>query len=541
VVTRPPIAVRVGIVGAAIALATPAFALAGVFRVWSSVLPKTANGKLVKQVVSTLIGGGSVTLVYFYFLPFLRDYPDLILPFALSNGLMCMFWHGVAEAAVGLDTLAGAASELSASLPEQVARAVPRVWQRLPVGGALLGALTALTAPLLWAPATDLCWSPELKELLLGRTGVTWLLDLYYGAGMALALPVGVLSGISLHFLLKPFVLGFSAPPRVYPWTLTSLPLLAALAAACVAYYGSARVRGVGVQIDDFLWMPRIDPRSGAAVSVNVRTGEERPERAAAELAASKIALVQGLHYLRDPFRDIRASMLGVKAKAQAEGPSDESLMGLSEVLKPSAITADNFDGYSDLFLLVDLLARYVHLNASPDLYAAELDALNKRALEDFGILSMKKLFRIVEVGCVAHRRYQRQISDAATTTTAADKAQEKSQLRALMVELQDHFKGENLCESSYAAGDSKGRKVLTLLAANLPTLEKEFRDKLDYRIADGAGPDALKRETELIGAYRSEQAWEHYTSVSFVCKSAVAAGLAAYLGIVLKAFIEKK
>lgn len=292
VLSKPPFFVRVGIIGSAITLATPLFAVAGVFRIWSSVLPKTAEGLIAKRMISTLIGGGAVTLVWYYIFPFLRDYPDLILPFALSNGVMSMIWHGIAEATIGLDKLAGEVSMLSSKLSYD---AVPQFWKRLPLGGALLGALTALSAPLLWGVATDLCWSAELKELLLGKSGVTWLLDTYYGAGMAVALPVGVLAGSSLHVVLKPFLLGGSGAISSMPWYSSSLPLLAATILACLMYYGNSRFRGSGIAIDDFLWMPRMDARTGTDVSVNVRSGERKSGHDTATLAAAKIGIIQVL------------------------------------------------------------------------------------------------------------------------------------------------------------------------------------------------------------------------------------------------------
>lgn len=269
---RPPFLVRVGIVGSSITLATPVFAVAGVFRIWNSVLPKTAEGVVLKRIVSLLIGGGSVTLVYMYVLPFLKCYPDLILPFALSNGVACMFWHGVAEATLGLEALAGGSSAVASALPAVAKEALPKFFLRLPLGGGLLGILTSLTAPLLWPLMTDLCWSQELKTLLLGGNSLTWLLDSYYGVGMAVALPVGALAGASLHYALAPFVLGF-APSRALSWHYTSLPFLGVTTAACLLYYGTARLRGGGVLIDDFMWMPRLDPKTGAPISVNVHTG----------------------------------------------------------------------------------------------------------------------------------------------------------------------------------------------------------------------------------------------------------------------------
>ena len=50
----------------------------------------------------------------------------------------------------------------------------------LPVGGAVIGVLAAVTAPLLWPAATRLCWSPDLRDFLLGGDDPAWLLDAYF-------------------------------------------------------------------------------------------------------------------------------------------------------------------------------------------------------------------------------------------------------------------------------------------------------------------------------------------------------------------------
>ena len=529
VVTRPPALVRMGIIGSSITLATPIFTIAGLFRVWSSVLPKSAEGLLLKRILSVLIGGGSITLTWFYFIPFLRGYPDLILPFAVSNGVMAMFWHGIAEAAVGLETLAGTASEVATSLPSHVSKAVPKIWQRLPAGGALIGSLTALSAPLLWDVTTDIFWQPELKELLLGRTGVTWLLDLYYGAGLAVALPVGVLSGISLHYIIKPFVLGFSTPPRILPWYQTSLPFLAVVSAACALYYGGSHLKGMQVKIDDFLWMPRLDPTTGDPISVNVRTGEVKPEHSAATVAASKVDLIQCLHYVRDPFSDLllilRAFWFDKELKGSIPVSPSESLLSNSTVLNPAVITASNFKDYSDLYFLIDLLVRYAHLHVSPQSHTSELAELDAKLTDCFGIDSMKKMFRIVEVGCIARRRNAQKDRSLQT-----DK--ERLQLRTLISELEEHFSGENIVTTRDEATSERGKKVLKLLAANIPTLEKELADKLNYRIADN--------ESKVINSYKREQAWEHYTSVKFMIQSASVAVVVALGGSFLKSVLGK-
>ena len=50
----------------------------------------------------------------------------------------------------------------------------------LPAGGAVIGALAAVTAPLLWPLATQLCWAPDMRSFLLGGGDLTWLMDVYF-------------------------------------------------------------------------------------------------------------------------------------------------------------------------------------------------------------------------------------------------------------------------------------------------------------------------------------------------------------------------
>jgi hypothetical protein len=165
------------------------------------VLPKTPLGQAAKAGTALLIGGGVVKLIVGYAWPALRDHADLVLPFAVSNGVACMAWQAVLEAAIGLEALATVTSS------EAVKRIFPMLFEipfmkpllqmlmNLPLGGALLGLLTAVTAPLLWPYAVDLIWEPKLKRFLLGGDSILWLQDAYYSTIGVVGIPVGVLSG----------------------------------------------------------------------------------------------------------------------------------------------------------------------------------------------------------------------------------------------------------------------------------------------------------------------------------------------------------
>lgn len=177
--------------------------MTGLVRVWQAILPKTPLGQLFKATTALVIGGGVVKLIVEYAWPALRDHADLVLPFAVCNGVACMFWQGVLEAGIGLEALATVTS------PEAVKKIFPllfeipfmrpllQVLMNLPLGGAFLGLLTAVTAPLLWPYALDFMWEPNLKKFLLGGDSVLWLQDAYYSAIGVVGIPVGVLSGIA--------------------------------------------------------------------------------------------------------------------------------------------------------------------------------------------------------------------------------------------------------------------------------------------------------------------------------------------------------
>ena len=263
---RPPLPVRVLTVGLSVGLATPLYTIAGVFRVWSNVLPKTPLGKSLKVAAGILLGGGAVTLVYEVIGPLFLHYPDLLLPFALANSAACMVWYGAAELLFGLEALSGSLTPaMRASLPSIIRALLPSMG--VPLGGPVIGALTALTAPLLWPIAFRACWDSELYNTILGtddnEQGTSWVMDAYYSILLPVGLPIGIVSGLSMHMILKPVVMGV---PSV-PWTLCALPVLATVIGAGALYFR----RGKGTA-SEFLWQRRMDPLTGCDVSYNVRT-----------------------------------------------------------------------------------------------------------------------------------------------------------------------------------------------------------------------------------------------------------------------------
>lgn len=237
---------------------------------------------------------------------------------------------------------------------------------------------------------------------------------------------------------------------------------------------------------------------------------------------------------MRDPLQDLREFIIGTEKKSPPPTSPDDSLMHLTGPLESSSITAANFIDYSDLFLLIDMLVRFAYLNSNPELYSKQLDALNIQAREEFSIMNVGKLFRTAEVACVIQRKYHRdQIGKSGHTLDPASKEN-----TAMMLQLQDKFKGNEVLAMGHynykkMLIKQKGQKVLQLLCANLATFEKELDNQLGYRIADGDGESVHAKEAALIAAFKLEDAWDRYTSFSFIVKSTIttlAVGTAIYL-----------
>jgi hypothetical protein len=178
--------------------------LAGCARIWTSILPKTPYGRLLKNAVSVAIGGGLALLLKDYLGPLFLHNSTLIAPFALANATASMFWYSLGELTLGLETL------MTLSLHEKMRSIFPflgRYISLAPLAGSGIGFLTALTAPILWQPCMNLIWGQDLLNFILGDDK-SWVYDIYFNLAIPVGLPVGILSGISLHAFLGRYITG---------------------------------------------------------------------------------------------------------------------------------------------------------------------------------------------------------------------------------------------------------------------------------------------------------------------------------------------
>eukprot|EP01038_Epipyxis_sp_PR26KG_P004386 gene4386-6202_t len=255
----PPRIVRIAIVGSSVGLASPFFALGGIAQLWFYYLPKSTTGQAIKYLIGFLVGGGMMKLVYHYIGPFLANNSDFILPFALSNAIASSFWFGLADLYFG--------TRLSGINPvfANYIKGVPflQSFPTLPLGGPAIGALVALTAPLLWPMAFRYCWDRDFQYLMLG-SNPSWMSNAYEIIAVPVGLPVGIFSGIVLHYALQPAIYGTVG----IPWQRTSLPVLGSLLGMSAIYFFFFRS-----PTDELYWYKRIDPKTGLYTSYNVRNG----------------------------------------------------------------------------------------------------------------------------------------------------------------------------------------------------------------------------------------------------------------------------
>jgi hypothetical protein len=350
--SRPPFAVRISLVGAASGLFTPLFATAGVAIAWHRLMPA---GSIARAVSTAIVGGGAFTLCYTYVWPFLREHAELVAPFAAANSVASMATYAALEASVGLEAMGGVIG--GAALDGGLMATLARV--QLPLGGLAVGIGTALCAPLLWSPFVRALWSDELREVVLGgEPGALALVDAYVHIFVPVALPVAIASGISLHYLLAPLLVGI----RGVPWTRAALPALAGLVVVSATYMQACRTPLV-----ELYWVRRWKAENGVVgvSSRNLLTGELRAGAEAAERASAARSLLVSWVWARESWallgRALRALSgtgarritFGGAAQPDADAERLELLALLAECGGGGAARARPRDGGDESFTSV--------------------------------------------------------------------------------------------------------------------------------------------------------------------------------------------
>ncbi len=198
---------RTSLVGASVGLLTPLYVAAGIGWIWQTYKPASVVGKAAKFAVGGLFLGGAYFSGWTFFtqhlLPFTFNHAEIVLPFALANAAVASLWYVVGESVFGLQRMSGNTAIFSPFHKLFPGSAASAAQAGLPLGGPLVGLLTALTCFPLWQPLSQRVWPQEL----LNACDTSVLANAYLSF-LPVGLGTGALVGLGLHFALSPVFTG---------------------------------------------------------------------------------------------------------------------------------------------------------------------------------------------------------------------------------------------------------------------------------------------------------------------------------------------
>lgn len=322
--SEPPLLVRAGLVGAATALATPAFPVIGFNQI---------AFRFLDPVTRMALAGGT-SFIYFSCMTLMPNafyYAPILLPFAVGNGATASAVY------LAADKAAGGPKEL-------VALNLAGGW--IPVAGPAIGVTTALLTPLTF----PVCWDVVFREpsdvrgMLFTDPDVYNLIwnVCYNSVGIPCLAVTGLAAGTFLHVLLRPIIVGQPG----WHWHRLAGVVLAATSLGLVALYSTStrtdvpHLRDVNLDgqtsrwfssakncwvklEDEMFWVPGIDHTSGAVFSerqlLQVKENGEFFFLSAGELQPG-LSRAQDAKVLGDKVQDRRAKVFLSKRGAYFDG-----------------------------------------------------------------------------------------------------------------------------------------------------------------------------------------------------------------------------
>ena len=275
---------RISLVGASVGLLTPLYVAAGVGWIWQTYKPSTTIGVVSKAAVGLLFVGTACvngwTLVTQHVLPFLFNHAEIVLPFAIANAAAAAVWYGIGESIFGLQRMSSHSSLLNALLPSKLG--VSNGQPGVPIGGPVVGILSALTCFPLWAPLAERVWPQEF----LNACDLNILADAYLSF-LPVGLGTGALVGLGLHFALSPVFTGRIATVGGVP---IASSLLLVVVALTLAYFYFCR-------FDYKAWEQRLDTDSCQMFWAHSATGQ-KATKSSDRLLNDTLWFMKGLAFL---------------------------------------------------------------------------------------------------------------------------------------------------------------------------------------------------------------------------------------------------
>ena len=252
---------RTALVGASVGLLTPLYVAAGVGWIWQTYKPSTFVGQAAKFAIGGVFLGAAYvngwTLVTQHLFPFLCNHAEIVLPFALANAAIASAWYAIGESIFGLQRMSGHTAIFS-SFQRFIPGTAALGQTGLPLGGPLVGTLTALTCFPLWEPLSQRLWPQEL----LNACDSSVLANVYLNF-LPVGLGTGALVGLGLHFALAPIFTGRIVNVGGVPVALSLLLVVLALS-LCYFYF---------CRFDYSAWEQRMDADSGVLYWAHSATG----------------------------------------------------------------------------------------------------------------------------------------------------------------------------------------------------------------------------------------------------------------------------
>lgn len=353
--SQPPFIIRTLLVGSTVGLLTPVFATGGFVYAWFKFLPRHDWGVFLKYLLGACVGGGIATLCYRWVIPFMWNHGDVVLPFAVANAITSSAWYMACEYMVGLKAMQGVFNPAWLEmLPEAFSRFLTGPFGgKLPIGGLFVGVGTSLTSVLLWPLVVKFCWSEESQVIYLGADKSAWfLVDLFFEGGFLVSLPVGLFAGLGLHYLLAPLLTGTVARGSL-PWTRTAGVALAGVTTSAALYFGLSQPSP-----NDFYWITRYDPKTGATYSWNTRTHASSATPVKGVEADNRRAVRNVFHFIRHPVKYFFGDQVARENLVLGADPVPKVIAPLPTYLG----SLEGLDDYRDTYQLIDHLLRLKQL-----------------------------------------------------------------------------------------------------------------------------------------------------------------------------------
>lgn len=480
IIIQPPYLIRLSLIGSSVGLGTPLFITGGVAQLWYSYLPKSDIGAILKYGVGIVIGGGFFKLSHSYIYPFLINHSEFILPFALTNAIVSTTIYGVLEKSIGLPLLIG---DLSSDVVKN--KINPTLYRyfvnnsfnfkSLPIGGALIGGLTAFSSPLLWPMAFKLCWGKEMTQLVIGNDS-SWISDIYNLILFPVAIPVGILSGALMHNLLVNIVIG----KKNIPWQKNSLPILFTLLALSFGYFSYCKTSP-----SEYLWEQRLDYKTDIFKSYNPLTKETVFDDGVKGIKANKLRSVSGyVLYLKDFIQDLWIQIYDY---------DNYKKLDVDYSLKSKPIDVLIMQSREKLYPIVDLLTRIKHLNLTSNFnsnYKIDITKCKNDLIQLYGIRNIDNYLQDLEIAVYLDRNI-----NLLTDKISTNNLKEDIDKNLILKEIDDYKiklnfyidrMEKNIINDYFVIFSERkdyNSEVKKFLHSNLFVIDEEFRNNLSYII----------------------------------------------------------